>query len=176
MNDWRCMPASETFHHHWLAFWKPLAMTCFLVVLGSISMVVWVPLGLGFLMLAAIGALSIFLFWTWHTFTFTDDNRLIRRRGCFGCTKDVITLFGVLTPYQAPIVGKILNAGSVHLGVPGPDIHIRHIANFDAFYARLVHGAQQQQQATDPPVVQVFFQMPPMPYEPWHGDEQLPPD
>lgn len=175
MNDWRCMPASETFHHHWLAFWQPLAMTCLLVVLSSISTLVWVPLGIGLLTLVAIVAVGVYLFWSWHTFTFTEDNRLIRRRGFLGCTEDVITLFGVLTPYQAPIVGKILNAGSVHLGIPGPDIDIRYIANFHAFYERMVMGAQQQR-PPEPPVVQVFFQMPPMPYELWNGDEQLPPD
>ena len=176
MNDWHRMPASETFHHHWLAFWKPLAMTCLLVVLSSISTLVWVPLGIGLLTLAAIVAVGIYLFWTWHTFTFTEDNRLIRRRGFFKCAEDVISLFGVITPYWIPILGKILNVGSVYLGIPGADIHIRHIANFDAFYERLVSSAQEQQRAPDPPLVQVFFQMPPMPYGVWHRDDQLPRD
>jgi hypothetical protein len=170
MEDYAQANPSPVFHHHWLAYWKLLAMTCLLAVLGSISVLMWAPLGTGLLMLAAATAAGIYLYWAWHTFTFTDDNRLIRRRGVFGCTEDVITLFGVLTPYEIPILGKMLNAGSVHLGIPGPDIHIRHIANFDAFYERLVHGARQQR-APEPPVVQFFFQMPPMPYRERNGNE-----
>jgi hypothetical protein len=169
MEDYH-VPASSVFHHHWLAYWKPLAVACSLAVLGLVCLLIWTPLGMGFLTLAAVIVVEVYLFWTWHTFTFTDDNRLIRRRGFLGCIKDVITLFGVLTPYEVPILGKMLNVGSVHLGIPGPDIHIRHIAKFDAFYERLVHGARQQR-APEPPVVQFFFQMPPMPYRERNGNE-----
>jgi len=164
-----------TFHHHWLAYWKPLAMACLLAVLGSVGMLLWAPLGMGFLTLAAAIAVGVYLFWTWHTFTFTEDNRLIRRRGFFKCAEDVISLFGVITPYWIPILGKMLNAGNVYLGIPGPDIHIRHIANFDAFYRRLIYGAQQQERGPEPPVVQVFFQMPPMPQGARYWGDQLPP-
>jgi hypothetical protein len=176
MEDYSQAYFPPTFHHHCLAYWKPLATTCLLTALGFVSMLVWMPLGLVFLTMAAAGVAGIYLFWAWHTFTFTEDSRLIRRRGLFGCAEDVITLFGVLTPYQIPILGKMLNVGSVHLGIPGPNIHIRHVADFDAFHERLVCGTQQQQRFSDPPVVQVFFQMPPVPYGARQWMDQLPPD
>ncbi len=164
----------EKFHHHWWAYWKPLATSCLLALIGMGVLLLGLPLGVVFLAMAAAGLGGIYLWSTWHTFTFTGDNRLIRRRGFFGCAEDVITLFGVITPYRTPILGKAMDVGSVHLGIPGPNIHIRHIARFAAFYQRLLYGAQQQRAAPEPPVVQVFFQMPPVPYGARPNREQLP--
>jgi hypothetical protein len=106
-----------TFHLHWLNYWKSLAMACLLAVLTPIGLLAWLPLGIGCLVLATVLAAGVYLDWTWNTFGFTDDGRLIRRRGVFGCTRDIITLFGVLTPYQIPGLGEALDVGSVQLGV-----------------------------------------------------------
>ena len=154
---------SLTFHHHWLAFWQPLAIASLLVVLGPPAMFVWPSLGIGALVLAALVALGVYLFWRWHTFTFTDDQRLIRRRGVFQCYKDVIDLFGTMTPYQVPLLGELLNVGSIYLNILGPDIHIHHVANFGAFYERLIYSTGQQVQGPDSPLVQIVFQTPPGP-------------
>jgi hypothetical protein len=161
MNDMSVSP--QVYHHHWLAFWKPLAGISFLLVLSIGGALVSLPLGLSLVILALIGAVSVYLAWSWHTFTFTAGNRLVRRRGFLGCTKDAITLFGVVTPYQIPVLGQWLDMGNVYLGLPGPDIHIRYIAHFTAFYRRLIHGAQQQGSHSDSPPVQVIVQLPPSP-------------
>lgn len=161
-----------TFHHHWWAYRKPVATSCLLAAIGSAAVLLRLPLGVVFLAMGVAGWAGIYLFWTWHTLTFTQDHRLIRRRGICGSAEDVITLFGVITPYQTPFLGRALDVGSVHLGIPGPNIHIKHIASFAAFYQQLLYGAQQQQRAAEPPVIQVFFQMPPMPYG--AGNQQLP--
>lgn len=161
MNDMSVSP--QVYHHHWLVFWKPLAGVSFLLVLSIGGALVWLPLGLSLVTLALIGAVSVYLSWSWHTFTFIAENRLVRCRGFLGCTKDVITLFGVVTPYQIPVLGQWLDVGNVYLGLPGPDIHIRYIAHFAAFYRRLIHGAQQQGSHSDSPPVQVIVQLPPSP-------------
>ncbi len=163
MNDLLGAPASSQVHHyHWLAFWKPMAVIALLVVLGVGGILVWLPPGLGLLALALIGAVSLYLHWSWHTFTFTPDNRLILRRGVNGSTKDVISLFGVVVSYQIPLLGPWLDVGSVYLSPLGRNIHIRHIAHFEAFYSRLVYGAQQQASRAEPPV-QVIVQFLPAP-------------
>jgi hypothetical protein len=155
MGDWKmddlpvALASPQVYRYHWLAFWKPLASISFLLVLGVSGLVVWFPLGLGFLTLALVGAVSICLFWSWHTFTFTPDNRLIRQRGFLGSTKDVISFFGVVTPYLIPVLGRWLDVGNVYLSLPGPDIHIRYIGNFEAFYRQLVYGPQQQRSRSD---------------------------
>jgi hypothetical protein len=152
----------QIYHHHWLALWKPLAFIALLVVLGAGGVLVWLPLGLVLFTLALIVAMSIYLYWSWHTFAFTADNRLIRRRGFLGCTEDVISLFGVITPHYTPVLGRWLDVGDVYLSLPGPDSHIRHIANFEAFHHRLVYGAQQRGSPSTPSPVQIIVQLPPV--------------
>ena len=163
MNDWGGAPTGQIFYHHWLAYWKLLCGAALLVVLGLVVGLAWPLLGLGLLGLAASSAMSIYLYRTWHTLTFLEDGRLVRRRGFFGNAEDVITLFGVVTPYCIPVLGRRLNAGSVHLGIPGPDIHIRHIANFAAFYRQLVHSAQQGQRDPGPQVIHIYLHISPVP-------------
>lgn len=175
MNDLLVAPASSQVHrYHWLAFWKPMAVIALLVVLGVGGILVWLPLGLGLLALALIRAVSLYLHWSWHTFAFAPDNRLILRRGVNGSTKDVISLFGVVKSYQIPLLGPWLDVGSVRLSPFGSSIHIRHIACFEAFYSRLVYGAQQQASRAEPPV-QVIVQLLPAPCTGGRWPGQLPP-
>lgn len=162
MDDFYRAPDRLVFHPHWFAFWKPLTASCLLVLAGAVATVAGAPHGLILVLMGGLGLLAVYLFWSWHTLTFTEDNRLVRRRGILGCSEDVITLFGVLTHHQIPILGKALDVGSVHLGIPGPDIHIRHIGNFAAFYRRMLASNQPQARA-EPPVIQLFFQVPAMP-------------
>lgn len=160
MNDLSTATTSpRVYRYHWLAFWKPLAGIALLVVLGVGAILVWLPVGLGLLALALIGAASLYLYWSWHTFAFTPDDRLILRRGVDGSIKDVISLFGVVVPYQIPVLGPWLDVGSVSLSPFGRSIHIRHIAHFEAFYSRLVYGAQQQGSHPGTPPVQVIVQL-----------------
>jgi len=145
MNDLSTATTSpRVYHYHWLAFWKPMAVIGLLVVLGVGAILVWLPVGLGLLALALalIGAVSLYLYWSRHTFAFTPDNRLILRRGVLGSTIEVTSLFGVVVSYQIPVLGPRLDVGSVRLSPFGRSIHIRHIAHFEAFYSRLVHGVQ----------------------------------
>lgn len=175
MNDLLGAPASSQVHrYHWLAFWKPMAVIALLVVLGVGGILVCLLLGLGLLTLALIGAVSLYLHWSWQALAFTPDNRLILQRGVNGSTKDVISLFGVVMSYQIPLLGPWLDVGSVRLSPLGRNIHIRHIAHFEAFYNRLVHGEQQQASRAEPPV-QVIVQLLPAPRagDRWPG--QLPP-
>jgi hypothetical protein len=156
--------SSQVYHHHWFALWKPLTGIALLVVLSVGGGLVWLPLGLGLFTLALIGAVSLYLYWSWHTFSFTADNRLVRRRGFLGCTKDVISLFGVVTPYQIPALGQWLDVGNVHLGILVPNVEIRHIARFSAFYNRLVYSVQKQERRSDPTPIYVVVQFPSVSY------------
>ncbi len=148
----------ESYHYHWLAFWRPLAAVVLLAMLSIGGSWVWLPLGLGFLALALIGAMSLYLHWSWHTFTFTADNRLIRRRGFLGCTEDVISLFGIVTPYQIPVLGRCLDIGNVHLRVAGSSLHVRHIAHFQAFCGQLTHSIRRQEERPAP--TSIYFIVP----------------
>ena len=136
--------SQEVFRHHWFAFWRHLAAIALLLALGLGTLWIWPGLMLFCFSLALIWTLSLYLYWRWHTLTFTEDNRLVRRRGFVGSTEDIISLFPLITPYQMPVIGQWFNVGSVNLGIPGPDVHIRHIANFEAFRNQLVYGTQQQ--------------------------------
>jgi hypothetical protein len=154
------------YRYHWLAFWKPLSVTSLLFLLGTAGLLVWQPLAFLFYVPAVVLGMALVLTWRWRSLRFTPDHRLSRRRGILGSTEDVISLFGVITPYQTPVLGRMLDVGSVHLGIPGPDIHIRHIANFQAFYHDLLFGAAQQEEAAaQPAVVQVHVYVPPV----WHA-------
>jgi len=176
MNDLLVAPASSQVHrYHWLAFWKPMAVIALLVVLGGGGILVWLPLGLGLLALALIGTGSLYLHWSWQALAFTPDNRLILQRGVDGSTKDVISLFGVVMSRQIPLLGPWLDVGSVRLSPFGSIIHIRHIAHFEAFYSRLVYGAQQQASRPDPLPVQVIIQLLPAPRAGGRWPGQLPP-
>jgi len=176
MNDSLGAPASSQVHrYHWLAFWKPMAVIALLVVLGVGGILVWLPLGLGLLALALIGTGSLYLHWSWQALAFTPDNRLILQRGVDGSTKDVISLFGVVMSRQIPLLGPWLDVGSVRLSPFGSIIHIRHIAHFEAFYSRLVYGAQQQASRPDPLPVQVIIQLLPAPRAGGRWPGQLPP-
>jgi hypothetical protein len=145
------------FRHHFLRFFKPASGISLLIVLGAVGFVVWRPLGAGLWLLAGAWATSAYLYWSWHTFAFTPDNRLIRRRGFQGCTQDIISLFGVVTPRQPPILGKWLDVGSVQINAMGDTLHIQQIADFHAFYRRLVYGAPHQEPSSP---VQIFLQVP----------------
>jgi hypothetical protein len=172
MDSLREVPASvQVYRYHWLAFWKALAGVSFLLVLSIAGFLFYLPLGLVLLTLALIGAVTIYLSWSHHTLTFTPSSRLVRRRGFLGCTEDVISLFGTITPYQVPALGWWLDVGSVYLGIPGPDIHIRHVAHFGSFHRRLVYDAQQQANRLNIPPVQIVVQLPPVQplYSDWLG-------
>ena len=151
----------QVYRYHWLAFWNALAGVSFLLVLSIAGFLLYLPLGLVLLTLALIGAMTIYLSWSHHTLTFTPSNCLVRRRGFLGCTEDVISLFGTITPYQIPVLGRWLDVGSVYLGIPGPDAHIRYVAHFGSFHRRLVYGAQQQASRSSPSPVQIVIQLPP---------------
>lgn len=135
---------APTFHPHWLAFWRRFLGIALLVGMGLLGFVVWVPLGFIFWAMAAASGVSIYLEWSWNTCTFTADRRLIRRRGFMGCARDIISLFGTITPYQIPILGQWLDMGSVELRIPGQGqiVYIRHIAHFQEF-CRLLMAARQ---------------------------------
>lgn len=153
------LPVSpQVFHYHWLAYWKRLGVISWLLLLGLGGILVWPLLGLGLLVLAVIVAVSLYLHWSWHTFGFTPDNRLILQHGVCGSTKDVISLFGIVTPHQIPVLGPWLDVGSVHLSPFGRELDLQHIANFEAFYSRLAYGVQRQTNRTEPPV-QVVVQL-----------------
>jgi hypothetical protein len=140
MNDWPGPRESETYRYHWLSYWRALSIIALLIVLGSAAILASPTMGLILWVLALAGLVNVWLRRTWHSLYFTPDGRLIRRRGILGCTHDIITLFGVITPYQVPFVGHWLDVGSVHMGIPGPDEHIHHISPFAQFYRRLVYG------------------------------------
>ena len=163
------MGKSPVFRHHWLAYWQSLTVVAWLVVLGlllGIALGPWPGVVLGSIALSI--AVRDYLLWRWQTFTFTPDNRLIRRRGVLGLTEDMISLFGVITPYRIPLLSSLLDVGSVHLGVPGPDIHIKYIADFTAFHQRLMHGARRRDlpsppsPSLPPPSVHIWIQLLPL--------------
>lgn len=163
MNRFAPVPASSRiYYHHWLAYWKSLAAIASLLVLGVAGLIVSPPLGAGLLAFSLVVGAALCLWRSWHTLTFLHDGRLVRRRGLGGCAQDVISLFGVITPYQVPVVGRWLDVGSVHLGIPGPDIHIRHIGDFRTFCAQLFSGAQQQEERAGTSV-QIVLVCPPAP-------------
>ena len=163
VNDMNVAPASQTFYYHWWAFWKPLAAASVLTAAGAALLLILPPLGFILLILAAGDMVGVCMFRAWNTFQFINGNRLIRKRGFLGSAEDFITLFGVISPYQVPILGRWFNVGSVHLGIPGPDVHINHIANFSEFHRLLLNGAERQEQA-EPQLFQFIIQFPPPPY------------
>jgi len=167
MDDRFPTSSPQIYRHHWLAFWKPLSVISLLLVLSIGGFRVYFPVGVILLALALTIGISVYLCWSWHTYTFTPDNRLIRRRGAFGCSTDIISLFGTITPYQIPFLGRLLDVGSVRLRIAGPDEHIRHIANFASFCRQLIEGAQQNSQPS--PHVQVIIQLPYGQLEHWPG-------
>jgi len=150
--------SAQVYHHHWLAYCKPLSFASLLLVLGGGLARLWLPLGLVALAMALIVALGTYLYRSWHTLAFTDDNRLVYRHGFLGCTENVFYLFGVITPHRTPILGQWLDVGEVHLSIP--NVRIRHIAHFSAFRSRLMSSAQRQESPPSPPV-QVIIQLPP---------------
>jgi hypothetical protein len=164
MNDWPYPPDPSTFRHHWVAFAGPLSVVALLLVAGLASMLFSVGLGLVLWAVAVVILAGTWQWREWHTLTFTVDNRLLRRRGPFGLSRDLITLFGVISPTQTPILGPWLDVGDVHLGIPGPDIHIRQIEHFEAFCQRLIAGAQPQREQE----FYIYLQMPDSPNG-WRG-------
>jgi hypothetical protein len=152
----------QIYHHHWVAYWREASGISLLIVLGVASILVWQPLCLGFWLGALAWCGALYLHWNWHTFTFTPDSRLICRRGFMGSARDVVSLFGVVTPYQPPILGRWLDVGSVRMYPFGGELHIRHIASFAAFEQRLLYGAQRQEPRAESPV-QIVVQLPPAP-------------
>lgn len=163
----------RTYRYHPLAFWKGLAGAALMLVLGTGGILLWTPLGLGLWAVAHATVVGVYHCWKWHTLTFTPDNRLIRRRGFLGCTQDLVSLFGRITPSQVPVLGQWLDVGSVYLGIPGPDLDIRHVSSFMSFRNRLICGARQQQAShrgsqLAGPVVQVIVVVPPV-WERWSG-------
>ena len=131
------------YRHHWLAFWKLLSFISLLLVASVWAFRVHVGLGLLLLALALIGGLAVYLQWHWTIITFTPDHRLVLRRGIFGSITDIFSLFGTITPYQTPLLGSLLDEGSLYLRLAGIDTHIRHIANFGSFYSNILTGAGQ---------------------------------
>jgi len=161
---------SPVFRHHWLAYWRSLVVIAGLTTLGLLTMGIlhWPLLGVGLWSIALVLAVRIYLLRTWHTLTFTPDNRLIYRRGLFGSTQDVISILGTVTSHRTPLLSNLLDVGSVYLGVPGPDVHIRHIANFTAFYQRLCQArrpgplSQSSQPPQPPPSIHLWIQLLPL--------------
>lgn len=157
--------SAQVYHHHWLAYCKPLSFASLLLVLGVGLARFWLLLGLVALALALMVALGTYLYRSWHTLAFTDDNRLVYRHGFLGCTESVFSLFGVITPRRTPILGQWFDVGDLHLSLPG--IRIRHIAHFSAFRSRLMGNVQRQERPPSPPV-QVIIQLPPrQPTDEW---------
>ncbi len=166
MNDWPEPRESETFRYHWVFYWRVLSIASLLTVLGAVAIRAVPGAGLVLWGLALAVLVGIWLHRRWHRITLTDDGRMIRWGGFFGCTRDIINLWGVITPYEIPIVGRWLDVGSVHLGIPGPDLHICHITPSANFYRRLVYGTQRQEGRDRGSPVQIFIQYPGLP-EPW---------
>ncbi|MEJ2735581.1 MAG: hypothetical protein P8189_18785 [Anaerolineae bacterium] len=166
MNDWPEPRESETYRYHWVFYWKALSIVCLLIVLGTVAIFARPGTGLVLWGLALAVFVGIWLHRSWHSITLTDDGRMVRRGGVLGCTRDIINLWGVITPYEIPILGRWLDVGSVHLGIPGPDLHIRHITPFSVFYRRLVYGAQRREEHRHGAPIQVFVQYPGVP-NPW---------
>jgi len=147
----------QVYHHHIIKFWRQVSGISLLLVLGILAALIWRPLLALFWMPALSWLACLGFYWSWHTFSFTPDDRLICKRGFRGCTQDIVSLFGVVTPQQPPIFGKWLDVGSVQINPIGGSMRIQHIADFDAFYQRLVYGAQHQE---PPSPVQIFLQVP----------------
>jgi hypothetical protein len=151
----------QVHRYHWLAFWRQLAFISLLVVAGVAALLAEPYVGLALLAVAVVASGALYLHWSWTCFTFTDNNRLIHRHGIMGSSADVIWLFGIAQTCRIPIVGRVLDVGSVVLSVPGPDLHIRHIAQFEAFFAQLAGVAQQRMGPYGQSPVQVLIQLPP---------------
>jgi hypothetical protein len=166
MNDWPEPRESETYRYHWVFYWRVLSIVSLLIVLGAMAIPPALGAGLILWGLALTVSVGIWIHRSWYSITLTEDGRMVRRGGFFGCTHDIINLWGVITPYEIPIVGRWLDVGSVHLGIPGPDLHIRHITPFSVFYRRLVYGTQRQEDHRGGSPIQVFVQYPGLP-DPW---------
>lgn len=154
---------SETYRYHWVYYWRALSIVCLLIVLGAVTIPAELGTGLVLWGLGLAVFVRIWLHRGWHIISLTDDGRMIRRGSVFGCTYDIINLWGVISPYEIPIVGRWLDMGSVHLGIPGPDLHIRHITPFSVFYRQLVYGVQRQEDHRHGAPVQIFVQYPGQP-------------
>ena len=136
------MSAPWTFHHHCWAYRAPIGLVALLGLMGAGAMISAPRLGLLVCFMAVVAAVGIRLHWSWHTLEVTES-KLIRRHGMAGLQRDVISLFGQVSTYQTPVVGKWLDVGSIHLKAPGSDLTIRHIANFNSFYQQLVDSQRQ---------------------------------
>jgi hypothetical protein len=148
------------YYYHWLAYWRWVAAIGALLLVSLASLALWPPLGAGLLAFCLTLGAALYRWRSWHTLTFLPDGRLVRRRGLGGYTHDMITLFGVITPSQIPAVGRLLDVGSVHLGIPGPDIHIRHIGDFEAFCRDMCSSQSADEGGNQQQTVQVVFVWP----------------
>lgn len=124
---------SPVYRPHWLAYWRLVAATILLFVLGLGCLFVFVPVALLLLGFATGGAVSTCLYRSWHLYYFIEDRRLVYQHGFLGRHIEVVNLFGRVTHSQVPFLGKLLNVGDVFLGVVGPDLNMRHISQFDDF-------------------------------------------
>ncbi|NLF15488.1 MAG: PH domain-containing protein [Anaerolineaceae bacterium] len=159
MADQLYAPASPLYHRHWLLhYWRQLTGIALLVVVGFGLLVFGSPLGLAPWFGAVLWAMVTYLSWTWNVVYFTADRRLARRRGILGATTDLISPFGVISPSQTPFQ-RFFGVGTIHLHIPGPNVHIPNLAHFADFGSRLVIAEQQEQQLAQAPVqVLINFQ------------------
>lgn len=177
MNDLASIPTTgRVYHYHWLAYWQALAVIAMSSVLGVGALVFAPPLGAGLLAFSGILIGALCLWRAWNFLAFHPDGRLVRYHGLARSTQDVISLIGIITPFQLPWLGRWLDVGSVHLNILGQHMVIRHVADFQAFCNDLFAVAQQLQQPVQQNVQVLFhWYAAPDTDPPWADQQQRPP-
>ncbi len=167
MNDFAPIPTTaRVYQYHWLAYWQALAVIAVSSILGVGALVFAPPLGAGLLAFSAVLIGALCLWRSWNFLAFHPDGRLVRYHGLDHSHQNVISLIGIITPYQLPWLGRWLDVGSVHLNILGQHMVIRHVADFQAFCNDLFAVARQAQQPVQQNM-QVLFH--------WHAAQDTEP-
>ncbi|MDX9832358.1 MAG: PH domain-containing protein [Anaerolineae bacterium] len=150
-------PNGPVYRHHAICYLKHATAVVLGAVLGIVALGVCPPAAVCIWVAAAGWAAQVYLDWHWTRFWITADHRLRIQRGLLWRDWETISLFGRISGCETPVVGRILNVGTVRTQTPGGQLEFKHIGNFREFHRQLT-AASEPQPAVPPSYKFVLYQ------------------
>lgn len=149
-------PYGTIHRHHATHYLKPVVLSAMVAALGVVVLETSLLLAACLWAMAAARVTMSYLDWRWTIFWITADHRLAIQKGLLWKQREVISPFGRLSGKETPVVGGLLDVGSVTTVTPGGMREIKHIAKFHAFYEELTAIREVPPRAAEPPLAVIL--------------------
>jgi len=144
-------PNGPVYRHHPIGYLKHTTAVVLGAVIGIVAFGVCLPAAVLIWVAAAGWAAYVYLDWHWTRYWITADHRLRIQRRLLWEDWETISLFGRISGSETPVVGRILDVGTVRTQTPGGQLEFKHIGNFRKFYRQLTAASEPQ------PAAQPFY-------------------